>query len=302
VGSKGIPPEEVLAALTGRPVNSQTASLILGLRLPRTVVGLAAGLALGIAGALIQTLTRNPLADPGILGVNAGAAFAVALAVGVFGVDQPALYALFGLIGALAASLAVSALGVRDPLRLVLAGMALGGVLAGLAGAIRLSDRQTFNAMAAWDLGSLVDAKWTVIGPLIPFIVAGGTIALLIGPALDALALGPDTAAALGVNTLTTRAATIAAISLLAGAATAMVGPIGFVGLMVPHLARRMVGSTTRWVVGLSALLGPTLLLIADVVGRLVATPAEVKVAIVTAFIGAPVLIRLALRPKTVGL
>jgi iron complex transport system permease protein len=302
LGAKAIPLPEVAAALTGGPASPEAVSLVIGLRLPRTVAGLVVGAALGLAGALIQALTRNPLADPGILGVNAGAAAAVALAVGLLGIDQPGYYVLFGLVGALVASIVVSALGLGDPLRLVLVGMALGAVLAGLTGAIRLTDRQAFNAMVAWELGSLTDKSWNVILPLIPFALAGAVIALAIGPALDALVLGQDTATSLGVNLLLTRVLAVAAISLLAGSATALAGPISFIGLMVPHLARRLTGPSQPWVLALSALFGPSLLLAADIIGRLVVSPAEIKAAIVTAFIGAPILIHLALRPKLVTL
>jgi iron complex transport system permease protein len=302
LGSKAIAPADVAAALTGRSADPQVVGLVLGLRVPRTVAGLVAGAALGLAGAVVQALTRNPLADPGILGVNAGAACAVALAVGLLGVDRPALYAFFALAGALAISLAVCALGLRDPLRLILTGMALGAVLAGLTGAIRLTDRQAFNAMMAWEIGSLADKSWDVIVPLAPFAAVGAALALALGPRLDALALGEETAQGLGVNLAVTRALALAALSLLAGAATALVGPISFVGLMVPHLARRLVGAAQPWVLALSALGGPALLLAADVIGRLVVSPSEIRAAIVTAFVGAPLLIYLALRPKLVTL
>jgi iron complex transport system permease protein len=302
LGAKSVPLAEVVAALTGRTASPETVGLVVGLRLPRTVAGLLAGAALGLAGALIQALTRNPLADPGILGVNAGAAFAVALAVGLLGVDQPGLYVFFGMAGALAASVVVAVLGLGEPLRLVLVGMALGAVLAGVAGSIRLTDRQAFNAMVAWEIGSLADKPWGVVLPLAPFVLVGVAVALAVGPALDVLVLGQDAAAGLGVNLALTRGLALAAISMLAGGATALVGPISFVGLMVPHLARRLVGASQPWVLALSALLGPALLLVADVIGRLVVTPSEIRAAIVTAFIGGPILIHLALRPKLVAL
>ncbi|MDR0591812.1 MAG: iron chelate uptake ABC transporter family permease subunit [Bifidobacteriaceae bacterium] len=302
LGSKAIPLADLVAAMTGRSDDPAVISLVLGLRLPRTVAGLVAGAALGLSGAVVQALTRNPLADPGILGVNAGAACAVALAVGLAGIDQPGLYGFFALAGALVIALVVCALGLSDPLRLILTGMALGAVLAGLTGAIRLTDRQAFNAMMAWEIGSLTDKSWDVIVPLAPFALVGAVLALGLGPRLDALALGQETAAGLGVNLPLTRALALAAVSLLAGGATALVGPIGFVGLAVPHLARRLVGASQPWVLGLSALFGPSLVLAADVVGRLAAPPAEIRAAIVTAFIGAPLLIHLALRPRLVTL
>jgi iron complex transport system permease protein len=302
LGAKALPLAEVYAALTGGPASPEAESLVIGLRLPRTVAGIITGAALALAGALIQALTRNPLADPGILGVNAGAAAAVALAVGLLGISQPGYYVLFGLVGALVASLAVSVLGLGDPLRLVLVGMALGAVLAGLTGAIRLTDREAFNAMVTWEIGSLTDKTWNVIVPLLPFALLGVVIALAVGPALDALVLGKDTAASLGVNILLTRVLALAAISLLAGSATALAGPISFIGLMVPHLARRLTGPSQPWILALSAILGPSLLLAADIIGRLVVSPAEIRTAIVAAFIGAPILIQLALRRKLVML
>jgi len=310
LGSKAIPLPDVVAALFGRPGDAEVHGIVIGLRLPRTAAGLVVGAALGLAGALIQAITRNPLADPGLLGVNAGAAFAVALAVGLLGVARPGLYVLFAFAGALATTAAVFALGEMGhaaapgsrAARMVLAGMALGAVLTGLVGAIRLSDRQAFNAMTAWEIGNLSDRGWDVIAPLAPFAAVGAAVALGLGPALDALALGEETGAALGVHVARTRLAAVAAIALLAGSATALAGPVGFVGLAVPHLARWAVGPSQPWILSLSALLGPALVLAADIAGRLIARPGEVQVAIGTALIGAPVLIGLARGKRVVTL
>ncbi|WP_420112752.1 FecCD family ABC transporter permease [Pseudactinotalea sp.] len=276
-------------------------------RLPRTAIGLVTGLGLGLAGALIQAVTRNPLADPGILGVTAGSGFAVAIAVSVLGLTRPSQFIWFAFLGALLTTVAVYAVsassrGSTSPARLVLAGMALSAVLSGIVTAMVLADPRGFNAMRAWEAGSLEGRSWTGFGIIATCIGVGAVLALALGPSLNAVALGDDMAAALGARVGTIRTFAIIAVTLLAGGATALAGPIAFVGLMIPHVARWIAGPDQRWILTLTALLAPILLLASDIVGRIALPLDELPVGIVTAFIGAPVLIALVRRTKVSGL
>lgn len=301
VGARAIPPLEVLQILFGQD-SGQNALVVRQLRVPRTLIGLAVGAALGVAGALIQAVTRNPLADPGILGVNSGAAFALALGTAL-GAAGPLGTLALAFLGAFAASVLVYAIGSlgrggASPVRLILAGVALGAVLAGITQAIVLTDRERFAAMTAWQSGSLLDRDISLLWWALPFVGAGLVIALALGSSLNAIALGDDLAAALGANVMRTRVLAVTAVMLLAGSATALAGPIAFVGLMVPHMVRWIVGPDQRWIVAYSVLAAPVLLLSADVVGRVLVPPGELPAGIVTALIGAPVLIVLVRRRK----
>lgn len=302
IGTRHIPLDTVWAAVTGTG-SGDDASVVLTLRAPRTVMGLLVGAGLGVAGALIQAVTRNPLADPGILGVNSGAAFAVALGVGVLGIATPAGYIWFAFAGALATTVIVYLIGsgVRgsvSPARITLAGVAIGAVLAGFTSALVLANPRGYNAMRAWEAGSLADRGWDPITTAGPFLVVGLVLALALGRSLNAVALGDDLARSLGARVMRTRVLSLLAVTLLAGAATAMAGPIVFVGLMIPHVARWVVGPDQRWIIAYSVLLAPVLLLAADVLGRVVMRPGELQVGIVTAVIGAPVLILLVRRAR----
>ncbi|GAA3015622.1 FecCD family ABC transporter permease [Streptosporangium longisporum] len=276
-------------------------AIVRNLRVPRTVLGLLVGVALAVCGALIQAVTRNPLADTQILGANAGAALFVVVAIGFLGLTDIWAYVWFAFAGVAVALVAVYALGSMGrggatPLRLTLAGVALGAVLEGLSGGIRLVRPRAFDSLRFWDVGTLggrdLDVAWAVT----PFVGAGLLLALVVARSLNAVAMGDDLARALGARIVITRTLAMVAVMLLAGASTAAVGPIGFVGLMVPHAARRLVGTDQRWILALSLVCGPALLLVADVVGRLVIRPAELQAGIVTAFVGAPVLIWMARR------
>jgi len=307
IGARDIPLSTVLDALRyGRDVTLDAAVVVDG-RLPRTLIGLLAGVGLGVSGALIQAVTRNPLADPGILGVSFGAAFAVAIAVGVLGITTPTGYVWFAFLGALVATVVVYLIGSAgrhsaSPVRLVLAGVAVGAVLSGITSAVVLADPEGFAAMRAWEAGSIADRGWAAIGPVWPFIAVGVVIALALTPSLNAVALGDDLAASLGAHVLRTRILAVVAVTLLAGGATALAGPIAFVGLMVPHLARWIVGPDQRWIVANTVVLAPILLLLADVLGRVITRPGELPVGIVTAFVGAPVLIILIRRQRVSAL
>lgn len=276
-------------------------------RLPRTLLGLLCGAAFGVSGALIQAATRNPLADPGILGVNAGAAFFVTLAVGLLGFHSIDAYLWFAFLGAILVTLTVYALGAagRDgatPVRLVLSGVALSAVLGGIGSAITLLDPQAFDSMRFWSIGSVAGRNMEIVATVAPFIGLGLLIALLASRPLNAVALGDDLARSLGANILRARVMTVIAVTLLAGAGTAACGPIGFVGLMVPHVVRWFTGPDQRWIIPMTMIYAPVLLLSADIVGRLILFPGELEAGIVTAFIGAPVLILLARRKKASGL
>ncbi|WP_411698729.1 FecCD family ABC transporter permease [Conyzicola sp.] len=308
IGSREIPLDVIWQTLTGRTAaTSNDAIVVLDSRLPRTCIAIVAGLALSVAGALTQAVTRNPLADPGILGVTSGAAFAVAIAVGVLGIATVQGYLWFAFSGALLATVVVYVIGSigregASPVRLTLTGVALGAVLSGIVSAMLLADPEGFAAMRAWESGSLEGRGWDGFVPVLPFVAVGCVLAFLISRSLNAISLGDDLASSLGARVRLTRTLAIVAVSLLAGGATAIAGPIAFVGLMVPHVARWMVGPDQRWIVAYSIVLGPILLLVADVVGRVVLRPGELPAGIVTACIGAPVLIALVRRQKAFGL
>lgn len=286
---------------------SEASSIVWSLRMPRTMVGILVGAAFGVAGALIQSLTRNPLADPGILGVNAGAGFAVTVSVGVFGLTSVSSYVWFAFVGAAAATVLVYLIGTAgrgsvSPVTLVLAGVALGAVLSGFSTMLALLDPVTFAAVRDWGLGSIAFTTLDEALRVAPFLVAGLLLALLLASSLNSLALGDDLATALGTRVIRTRVLGVVAVTLLAGGGTALTGGIAFVGLMVPHIVRWFTGPDQRWIIAYSALAAPVLVLLADVVGRILGRPGEIEVGIVTAVIGAPVLIALVRRRNASGL
>jgi iron complex transport system permease protein len=302
VGSKQIPFAAVWGVLwhdDGTP----DAAIIHDLRIPRTILGVLVGAALGLSGALMQGLTRNPLADPGLLGVGVGAAAAVAVAIAYVGVASVIGYVWFAFLGAAVVSVIVYVIGsagrgAATPERLVLAGAAVSAALGAFTYAVLLLDPRAFNQFRYWVVGSLAGRRSDVLVQVAPFIVVGIVIALLLARPLNALALGDDAGRALGAHVGRTRVLGAVAVTLLCGAATAAAGPIGFVGLAVPHVARMIVGPDQRWVLPYSMVLAPVLLVGADVLGRVVIAPAELQVGVVTAFVGAPVFIALCRRPK----
>ena len=288
-----------------RPVSDDY--VVRSLRVPRTIIAVLVGAALGVSGALIQALTRNPLADPGILGVNAGAAFAVSLGVSAFGIGSISGYLWFAFAGALLVTVAVYLIGAAgrggaDPVRLVLAGVAVGAVLAGITTGLTLANPRAFDQMRSWNAGSVVGRGLDVGWPVLPFLAVGLLLAAVCARPLNAIALGDDLARSLGANVVRTRVIVVVAVTLLAGGATAIAGPIAFVGLMVPHVARWIVGPDQRWILAYTVVFAPILLLVSDVVGRVLMRPGEIPVGIVTAFVGAPVLIAMIRRTKASGL
>lgn len=302
IGSKNLSFTEVIHGLFAHD-NSRESLIVWQLRLPRTTSALLVGASLGVAGVLMQALTRNPLADPGILGVNSGASLSVVLALTFFGVSSTSGYLWFALIGSALASCFVYILSLHrsrstDHSRLVLAGTALTATLGACTGIITMFDTDTFNSYRFWVIGSLADRGSDVPGLIFPMILLGLLIAFITGPSLNALALGDEQAKALGARMGLVRILTLLAITLLCGSATAAAGPIGFVGLVVPHVLRLLIGIDQRNLLVFSVIFGPLLVLAADIIGRVVARPGELEVGIVTAFIGAPVLLGLLLRKR----
>ena len=302
LGAKSIPLAEVLGDLL-HPDGSQNSAIVHELRVPRTLLGLGVGIALGLAGALMQALTRNPLADPGLLGINAGAAAAVVIAVGLFGVGGLTGYIWFAFAGAGLAAvvvylIAAAGRGGATPVRLALAGTAVTAALLSFTQAITLLDRAAFETWRFWWVGSLAGRDAETIAEVAPFLIVGALLALALARPLNALALGDDAGRALGAHVGRTRALGGVAITLLCGAATAAAGPIAFVGLTIPHIARAIVGPDQRWVLSYSLVLAPLLLLVSDVLGRVVTRPGELQVGIVMAFVGAPVFLLLVRRRR----
>jgi iron complex transport system permease protein len=306
IGTKAIPLDAVWHALVA-PTGTEDDIVVRSLRIPRTILGVLAGAALGLAGALIQGHTRNPLADPGLLGINAGAALFVVTGIYAFGVTGLLGYVWFAFAGALIASVAVFILGSvgrggPTPVTLALAGAAVSALLAALTSSIILIDVQALDAYRFWAVGSIAGRDAAVAGQVQWFLLAGLVIGLASAPALNALALGDDVARSLGHSVLRTRILGIVAITLLAGSATAACGPIAFVGLVVPHVVRMVTGPDYRWLLPASALAGAALLLVADVIGRVVVRPGELQVGIVLALVGGPFFVWLVRRRKMVAI
>ena len=302
IGARPISMETLVQALTAfDPANGDHA--VVASRIPRTIVGLLAGAALGLAGAAMQGVARNPLADPGILGVNSGAALAVVLGIFVFGVTNFTGYIWFAFLGAAVAAVlvyAIASLG-RDgatPVKLALAGAALSAGMVSLLNAVLVSSQQTFDTFRFWQVGSVAGRGWDVIVPVLPFLAFGFILTLLTGKVLNSLSLGDDIARGLGQNVTLARALTALGVVVLCGAATAAAGPIGFIGLVIPHMVRSFTGPDYRWILPFSMMLAPVLLLSADILGRVILPPGEVQVGILTAVIGAPVFIWLVRRRK----
>ncbi|WP_350338465.1 iron ABC transporter permease [Corynebacterium sp. UMB10119B.1] len=272
--------------------SSDEAKIIAQLRVPRTLLGLLVGAALGTAGALLQGHTRNPLADTNLLGVGPGAALAVAAAISFHGSMTVLGTVGVGFLGAILAVALVFTLSMRSlgssPIMVVLGGSALGAVCSALTSGIVLTNTQSLNEMRFWTAGAIAGRDMQVVAVLAPVILLGLVGAFAMANRVNLLNLGDDVASALGVSVPLSRAVGIVLVALLTGAAVAGAGPIGFVGLVVPHLVRAFTGPDYRWVLPCSALAGATLLLLADVIGRVIARPGELQVGITLAFVGAP--------------
>lgn len=302
-GSKPIPFTTVIDALMSFDADLNDHLIVRSLRIPRTLIGIMVGVSLGLSGAIMQGVARNPLADPGILGVSAGAALAVVIGIFVFGVGGLLGYVWFAFGGALVASVVVYALGSlgregATPVKLALAGAAMTAFLSSITTAILIVDVATLDQYRFWAVGSLAGRTPDVAAQVTPFVLVGVGMALVSGRLLNALSLGDDVARSLGQKVGISRAFSAISVVLLVGAATAAAGPIGFVGLTVPHVARAITGPDYRWVLPYSAVLAPILLLGSDIIGRIIARPGEVQVGIVTALVGAPFFVALVRRRK----
>ncbi|WP_280723915.1 iron ABC transporter permease [Kitasatospora sp. MAA4] len=303
LGSRPLPLSTVLDALLGSGAGhgrDADADVVTGLRVPRTIIGLVVGAALGVAGAVAQGITRNPLASPTTLGINAGASFAVVTAIYALHLTRPVEYVWFAIAGAAATALAAQAMARRagdlDPTRLALGGTVLAAVLTSWTSALMLTSRRTLDEARFWLAGSLAGRGLDVLTPVLPLIVLGLALAFAVAPALNALALGDESAQALGVPVTRIRVLGGLAVVLLAAGAVAVAGPVAFVGLAAPHLVRLVLGPDHRRLLPGCLIAGPILLLAADVLGRVVVRPSELEVGIVTAFLGAPLLAVLARR------
>jgi iron complex transport system permease protein len=305
VGARSIPLGDVIHALL-HGGSSQDAVIVRSIRVPRTLLGVVVGAALGVAGALMQALTRNPLADPGLLGVNAGAAAAVviALALGVAGAAGSVWVAFAGAAFAAVAVYTIGGAGSggATPVRLALAGTALTAALTALIYGVALSDVRLLQQFNFWSVGALGGRGRTQLEAIVPFVLLGGLLALALARPLNALALGDEPARALGARVGRTRIGGAISITLLCGAATAAAGPLYFLGLSVPHAGRAVCGPDQRWVLAYSAVLGGALLLIADVIGRVLVRPGELQAGVMVAVIGAPVFIALVRRKRIAAL
>ena len=294
VGSHSLTLEEVAGAFV--PGRTTVASVIVWqLRMPRTVLAVMVGASLAVAGVVMQGLTRNPLAEPGILGINAGASLSVVLSMSLLGLTDVSDFLWFAFAGAALAAFLVHLMSVcsadAGPARLVLAGVALGASLRSITGTITMYDSVTFDSYRFWVLGSLADRDTVLLVWVVPFLAVGLVMALASGLTLNALALGEEQAKALGVSPRRARALALTSITLLCGASTAAVGPISFVGLVVPHVLRLALGADQRKLLAVSVVAGPVLLLAADILGRVILDSGEMEAGVVTAFIGGPVLL-----------
>jgi iron complex transport system permease protein len=307
VGARAVAPWVVVEAFLRPDPDSADHVVILTQRVPRTVIGILAGAALALAGTLMQGLTRNPLADPGLLGINAGASVAVLGAITIWGITAPSGFVWFAFAGAAIAAVVVALIGTRgpdgsSPAKLALTGAAVTAGLTAVTTLILTTSITAFDVFRYWQVGGLtVRGLETVAVVAIPILV-GAVIAFTSARGLDLMALGDDTATGLGHSVARTRTLGIVATVLLCGGATSIAGPIVFVGLLVPHALRALVGGDYRWLLAIGAPAGAIVLVTADVIGRVIAPPGEVQAGLVVAFVGAPVLISLVLRPGRVAL
>lgn len=307
IGARGVAPGVVIEAIVRPDLDSADHIVILTQRVPRTLIGVLAGAALAIAGTLMQGLTRNPLADPGLLGINAGASVAVLGAITIWGITAPSGFVWFAFAGAAIAAVVVAAIGTRgpdgsNPAKLALTGAAVTAGLTALTTLVLVTSITAFDVFRYWQVGGLTVRGLDTVAVVAVPILVGAIIAFSSARGLDLMALGDETATGLGHSVARTRALGIVATVLLCGGATSIAGPIVFVGLLVPHALRALVGGDYRWLLAIGAPAGAIVLLTADILGRVIALPGEVQAGLVVAFVGAPVLIALVLRPGRVTL
>lgn len=301
LGVREVSVSDILAGLSGE--TSTLGQAAVAARIPRTVMALLVGAALALAGTAIQAVTRNPIGDPAILGVTGGASLAVVAGLAFFGLASPGTQIVLAIVGAAGASVLVYAIGALGrggptPLKLALAGAATSAACISLVSAILLPRIDIVETFRFWQVGGVGGATWDRIIVLGPVLALGALLCLATARGMNSLALGDDLAAALGEHVLRTRAIAAIGAVVLCGAATALVGPIAFVGLVIPHFCRLLVGTDHRWLLPFAAVAGAGLLVAADVIGRLVARPEELQVGIVTALLGAPFFIWIVRRQK----
>lgn len=302
LGSKHIELSTVIDAIIN-PNNTSFEANVVRERIPRTIFAIIAGASLSISGALMQSITRNPIADPSILGVNTGAALSVVVGITFFGINTANGYIIFALFGALITAMVVyfiASLGVggMTSIKLALSGAAVSATLSSIISILILPRAEVMDAYRFWQIGSLSGASWEGIMSIMPFLIVGLVVSILVTPALDAFSLGDEIAIGLGVNIKFIRGLCAISGVVLSGATTALAGPIGFVGIMIPHSIRLIFGSNIRGLIPMSALGGAILLTISDVIGRVLGSPSELEVGIITAFLGAPILILIARKAK----
>ncbi|WP_425429807.1 FecCD family ABC transporter permease [Corynebacterium pacaense] len=300
-GVRSISVTDAFQSLLG--ATSTTEQAAAAKRLPRTVLGIVIGAALAVSGMTMQAVTRNPLADPGIFGVLTGASLAVVIGIAFFGLGNPVATMIVAVIGSAAAAVFVYTVGSlgrggATPLKLALAGAATSAALSALVSAVLLPRVQVMDSFRFWQIGGIGGAEWDRMTMAAPFLILGFLICWLSAAGMNALALGDEVATGLGVNVLRTRLVSSAGAVLLCGVATALAGPIAFVGLIIPHLCRLIVGTDHRWLVPASALSGAVLILLADTLGRVITRPSEVAVGIIMPLIGAPLFIWIVRRQK----
>ncbi len=301
-GARSIAFNDVIDAIISPSGNTFNA-LVVQERIPRTMFCLIAGASLGVSGALMQGITRNPIADPSILGVNTGSSLFVVCGIAFFNINTSQQYIWFALVGAVITTIFVYGIASTGssgatPIKLALAGTATSAALASLVSAVVLPRANVMDTFRFWQVGSVSGASWQGIMAILPFVIVGFLLALFIAPALNALALGDEVATSLGTNVGITRVIGAIAGVILCACITALAGPISFVGLMVPHVIRLLSSSNLRFIIPMSAIGGAILLTLSDVIGRVLASPGELEVGIVTAFIGAPILIVIAMRVR----
>ncbi|TXC89603.1 iron ABC transporter permease [Metabacillus litoralis] len=301
-GSRIVGWKELMDGLFHPEVQTHGANVVRQ-RMARTVFSIMCGAALGVSGALMQSVTRNPIADPSILGVNTGAALFVVCGISFFNIGSASQYIWFALAGAIITAIFVFGIGSMGsggatPLKLVLAGAATSAALSSLVMAIMIPRSNVMDQFRYWQVGSVGSGNWNSVSIFIPFLIVGILIALFSAPSLNAIALGDEVATGLGVRTGTLRLIAAFAGVLLCGVATALAGPIGFIGLLATHVIRLLIGPDIRYIIPMSALLGAIILTISDVFGRILGSPGELEVGVVTAFIGAPILILITMKAK----
>ncbi|MET8503261.1 iron ABC transporter permease [Streptomyces sp. NPDC004787] len=300
VGARAVPPATVIDALL-HGATGDDAEVVRQLRLPRTLIGLMVGAALALAGTALQGITRNPIADPGILGISQGASVGVVLAIALAGVHTLTGYVWFAFAGAALASVAVYAIASRGrggatPVKLALGGAAVNALLLSVTTGVLTTRASALDEFRFWQIGSLDGRDAEVVARIWPFLLLGAVLVVAVARGLDALALGEDVAKGLGQRVATVRIVGGVGATVLTGAGVAAAGPIAFVGLAVPHIARAVVGTDHRWLLPMAALIGPVMLLVSDVIGRILFPPGEVPAGVMTALIGVPFLVTLVRR------